>query len=84
MEAGIFLLQGPPGTGKTTTLMGLIATHYHLLKGSNTKYHESNKILICAPSNAAINYITKKLKTEGVVGAGGGRDHPKMLRVGVP
>jgi senataxin len=60
------LLQGPPGTGKTTTLMGLLAAEYEYLKnicGSD----EKRKILICAPSNAAINHITKRLVCEGLV-----------------
>jgi len=64
-QSGIVLLQGPPGTGKTTTLMGLLSAEYEYLKkvydGGDKK-----KILICAPSNAAINHIAKRLVCEGL------------------
>lgn len=59
-EVGVVLLQGPPGTGKTTTLMGLLAVEYEYLMNVCQAY-EKRKILICAPSNAAIDHITKRL-----------------------
>lgn len=65
-ESGIVLLQGPPGTGKTTTLMGLLAAEYEYLKNTCTA-EQKRKILICAPSNAAIDHITKRLKCEGLI-----------------
>lgn len=65
-ESGIVLLQGPPGTGKTTTLMGLLAAEYEYLKHV-CNYGDKKKILICAPSNAAINHITKRLVCEGLI-----------------
>ncbi len=58
-ENGIVLLQGPPGTGKTSTLIGLVAAQYAYLK----KIKDNRKIMICAPSNAAIDHITKRLQT---------------------
>jgi senataxin len=61
-ESGIVLLQGPPGTGKTSTLLGLLAAQYQYLK----KTGDSRKIMICAPSNAAINHIIKRIRTEGL------------------
>jgi len=65
-ESGIVLLQGPPGTGKTTTLMGLLSAEYEYLKNIST-CGDKRKILICAPSNAAINHITKRLVSEGLI-----------------
>lgn len=60
-QSGIFLLQGPPGTGKTTTLMALLATHYATQQKIVKQGGSLNKIMICAPSNAAIDLITKKI-----------------------
>ena len=54
----ILLIQGPPGTGKTHTIMGLISL---LLKNE-----PKTKILICAPSNAAIDEICARLANKGV------------------
>lgn len=60
------LLQGPPGTGKTTTLMGLLAAEYEYFKNV-VHFQDKRKILICAPSNAAIDHITKRLVCEGLI-----------------
>lgn len=65
-EVGVVLLQGPPGTGKTTTLMGLLAVEYEYLKNV-CSLDDKRKILICAPSNAAIDHITKRLVCEGLI-----------------
>ncbi|MCG8699572.1 MAG: AAA domain-containing protein [Bacteroidales bacterium] len=45
------IIHGPPGTGKTTTL---IQTILHTLKSEN-------QVLVCAPSNAAVDLIVEKL-----------------------
>lgn len=58
-ESGIVLLQGPPGTGKTSTLLGLLSAQYAYLK----RIGDSRKIMICAPSNAAIDHIAKRIRT---------------------
>eukprot|EP00794_Sanderia_malayensis_P007696 gene7696-8533_t len=50
------LLQGPPGTGKTHTLKGLIKNVLQLLPAD-----EKPRILICAPSNAAVDEIASRL-----------------------
>ena len=68
-ESGIVLLQGPPGTGKTTTLMGLLSAEFYYLKRVYTE--DKQKILICAPSNAAVDHITKRLVNEGLIGTKG-------------
>ena len=51
-EFKINLIQGPPGTGKTHTLVGIVKNilqNFHL------------KIMICAPSNGAIDEIARRL-----------------------
>jgi senataxin len=78
-ERGIVLLQGPPGTGKTSTLLGLLAAQYAYLK----KISDKRKIMICAPSNAAIDHITKRLRTEGLVDGNDKKIYPKVLRLGI-
>ncbi len=52
----VALIHGPPGTGKTTTLVEAI------VQLSN---HES-QILVCAPSNTAIDLISEKLSLRGI------------------
>jgi ATP-dependent RNA/DNA helicase IGHMBP2 len=58
------LVHGPPGTGKTTTLVEAV---YQLCKGHK-------RVLISAPSNAAVDHFTKQLNWR----------HPKieLLRIG--
>ena len=53
----ILLIQGPPGTGKTHTILGLISM---LLK------NQYAKLLVCAPSNAAIDEICARLANKGI------------------
>jgi hypothetical protein len=55
----ILLIQGPPGTGKTHTIVGMVKKMY--LDWDNRKYP---KILICAPSNGAIDEIAYRLYRE--------------------
>ena len=53
------LIKGPPGTGKSTVLAILA---YHLIKLKKSK---NDKILICAPSNRAvdnISFLLQKIK----------------------
>ena len=54
----ILLIQGPPGTGKTHTILGLISLFL--------KNNINSKILVCAPSNAAIDEISARLATKGI------------------
>jgi senataxin len=48
---GQYLLQGPPGTGKTTTIVKLLDT---LLD-----WNSNQRIMVCAPSNAAVQHLAK-------------------------
>ena len=48
---GQYLLQGPPGTGKTTTIVKLLDT---LLN-----WKSNQRIMVCAPSNAAVQHLAK-------------------------
>lgn len=52
----ISLIEGPPGTGKSRLITNLIM---QLLYGKEVK--QPIKILICAPSNAAVDILTKNL-----------------------
>ena len=52
----ILLIQGPPGTGKTHTIIGMVKKIY--MDWESEKYP---KILICAPSNGAIDEIAMRL-----------------------
>lgn len=50
------IVHGPPGTGKTTTLVAAIG---ELLK-------EEKQIMVCAPSNAATDYLAANLHKKGI------------------
>ncbi|KAG1414926.1 hypothetical protein G6F58_006718 [Rhizopus delemar] len=73
-KKGFSLIQGPPGTGKTKTILALIVSLLDQRQGYS-------KLLVCAPSNAAVDEITKRLK-EGVMTAQGIKK-PNVVRIGV-
>ena len=50
------IVHGPPGTGKTTTLVHSILNILH----------DEPQLLVCAPSNAAVDLLVEKLDSEGV------------------
>lgn len=58
----VFLIHGPPGTGKTTTL----------IEAASKLVEEGEQVLLCAPSNAAADWLTIKSKEKGL----------KVLRIG--
>ena len=60
----VAFIHGPPGTGKTTTLVQAIV---HTVK-------RERQVLVCAPSNAAVDLLTDKLSEKGL----------NVLRVGHP
>ncbi|KAI1320646.1 hypothetical protein EDD11_000169, partial [Mortierella claussenii] len=92
---GFTLIQGPPGTGKTKTILGLVGAL--LADGSRSRtapvVHSSrsservlqtgtvSRILVCAPSNAAIDEIVKRLMG-GIRNTAGEIFIPKVVRVG--
>ena len=60
----VAIIHGPPGTGKTTTLVQAIK--YTLLS--------EKQVLVCSPSNVAVDLLTEKLVREGI----------NVLRMGNP
>ncbi|MBK9285831.1 MAG: AAA family ATPase [Sphingobacteriaceae bacterium] len=60
----IGIVHGPPGTGKTTTLIEAI----------RITLQTENQILVCAPTNTAVDLITEKLFQKGI----------QVLRLGHP
>ncbi|KAI8908132.1 P-loop containing nucleoside triphosphate hydrolase protein, partial [Powellomyces hirtus] len=83
-NAGFTLIQGPPGTGKTKTILGLISAflsqHTIIKVPGEEKRPKSNRLLCCAPSNAAIDEIVRRLKI-GISGPSG-TFVPKIVRIG--
>ena len=85
--SGFTLIQGPPGTGKTKTilaLMGYILSNNHVFVPPNQAVGtspKSNHILCCAPSNAAIDEIVRRLK-DGILDREGVTFLPKIVRIG--
>ncbi|KAI9469009.1 MAG: hypothetical protein EXX96DRAFT_590092 [Benjaminiella poitrasii] len=81
-KKGFSLIQGPPGTGKTKTILALIVSLLDQRQNpTSDQPYGSGKLLVCAPSNAAVDEITKRLK-EGVMTAHGIRK-PNVVRIGV-
>ena len=60
----VAIIHGPPGTGKTTTIVESIL---QVLK-------EEEQVLVCAPSNAAVDLLVEKLSDKQV----------EVLRIGNP
>ena len=84
----------PPGTGKTKTILGLVgaflddgsrrqqAPSVQSLRGERSlETGTVSRILVCAPSNAAIDEIVKRLKG-GIRNTQGAMISPKVVRIG--
>jgi senataxin len=94
---GFTLVQGPPGTGKTKTIIAMVGTLLTpTLKASTTGAVAvsrpngaaaqagtgmAKKLLICAPSNAAVDEIVLRLK-QGVKTTSGSFHKISVLRLG--
>ncbi|KAH7885389.1 SEN1 N terminal-domain-containing protein [Phlebopus sp. FC_14] len=89
---GFVLVQGPPGTGKTSMICGLVeafllrrpraTTSIHVGKNSAQADKEPiQKVLLCAPSNAAIDEVASRLK-EGYRGPQKRGQPIKVVRIG--
>ncbi|KAF8788336.1 putative helicase senataxin like protein [Argiope bruennichi] len=70
----IVLLQGPPGTGKTHTIVGLL---------EKLTFNPKFKILVVAPSNAAVDEIGCRLMYLNHSNSRN-RTHIKFVRIGLP
>ena len=82
MNPNLFtLIQGPPGTGKTRTIEGFLAVLFGRPSAEFRVPLSYKRIMICAPSNAAIDEIVRRLK--GGVKDSYGKNIPlKIVRVG--
>src|SRR6478736_2180017 len=60
----VAIIHGPPGTGKTTTLVQAV------LRMLETE----SRLLVCAPSNTAVDLLTEKIAEQGV----------NVIRIGHP
>lgn len=59
-STGFNLIQGPPGTGKTKTILGIVGSYF---RGGKT----NKRLLLCAPSNAAVDELVLRLKGGGAL-----------------
>ena len=62
--ADVAFIHGPPGTGKTTTLVQAI----------RIAVSQERQVLVCAPSNAAVDLLVEKISEQGL----------RVLRIGHP
>lgn len=60
----VAIVHGPPGTGKTTTLVQAIIS----------VLQQESQVLVCAPSNAAVDLLVEKLSEQ----------HINVIRIGHP
>lgn len=81
------LIQGPPGSGKTKTITALVGS---LLTNTlnkiavtigNSRPASSRKVLVCAPSNAAVDELVMRMK-EGVKTRNGRVEKISVVRLG--
>ncbi|KAI8843584.1 AAA domain-containing protein [Chytridium lagenaria] len=88
-SSGFVLIQGPPGTGKTKTIVGLVGILLTTMAktitvpGGAVPSKKKERLLICAPSNAACDEILKRLRS-GAKDVKGEVFAPKIVRLGTP
>lgn len=90
------LIQGPPGTGKTSTIIALLSavlylggeerpwrrSRVHLEEESLVMALAPVRVLVCAPSNAAVDELMLRIMNTGLYTSSGSRASPRMVRVG--
>uniref|UniRef100_A0A672UMM1 Senataxin n=1 Tax=Strigops habroptila TaxID=2489341 RepID=A0A672UMM1_STRHB len=57
----ICLIHGPPGTGKSKTIVGLLSRVLREKTQKTNSKIKPNRFLVCAPSNAAVDELMKKI-----------------------
>jgi senataxin len=81
------LIQGPPGSGKTKTITALVgslltnALSKVAVSIGNHKPATSRKVLVCAPSNAAVDELVMRMK-DGVKTRHGRLEKISVVRLG--
>lgn len=76
LQRPLSLIQGPPGTGKTVTSASIVYVAQVMEQDSapthvsNYRYHlvkqNQGKMLVCAPSNIAVDQLAEKIHKTGV------------------
>ena len=73
------MLQGPPGTGKTHTILGVLSAFINCEPLSGDRPY----ILVCAPSNAAIDEVAMRVLRIGLLDVyGKTRKNLRLVRIG--
>ncbi|TIA90934.1 hypothetical protein E3P99_01297 [Wallemia hederae] len=88
-DGAFSLIQGPPGTGKSKTILALVAKFLSMrskpivsrVNPSAADNYVPPKILICAPSNAAIDEVVNRLKVP-IRGTDGQMLEVNVIRIG--
>ena len=91
------LIQGPPGSGKTTTIVAIVGAlltgsfvgrgqaiarlQANNVQGSRTQGTAAKKLLVCAPSNAAVDELVMRFK-QGVKTTNGEHQQLSVIRLG--
>lgn len=78
-DNNITLIKGPPGTGKTTTIKHLLNA---ALLNVGFIQRQRPKILVCAPSNAAIDVVIARSYQHMLAGDGKTKLNIQMVRMG--
>lgn len=95
-QGSISLIQGPPGTGKTSTvvnlLSGVIASFLNAKSRRKARVILEDgpffvdmppvRILVCAPSNAAVDELMLRVMNDGLQTPDGHKMSPHIVRVG--
>ncbi|TFY60948.1 hypothetical protein EVG20_g7233 [Dentipellis fragilis] len=72
LQKPISLIQGPPGTGKTVTSASIV---YHLAKMN------PGQVLVCAPSNVAVDQLTEKIHATGLKVVANSTTHVELQKL---